>query len=465
MIPGGTAQARRLAAACLLAMAVALPAIVSAHEIPNDVTIQSFVKADGSHLNLLVRVPLIAMRDMTWRYKAQDVLDLEQSATALRDASTLWVGDDVSVFENGAQLEGQTVAAVRASPSEDRSFENYESALGLLSAPQRDVDVSVPTGYLDVMFTYPIQSATSRFSIDPRWARLGERTITVIRLILPSGAVRAFEVQGNPGVMLLDPRWFQAAWRFVQLGFEHILDGTDHLLFLFCLVIPFRRLRSLVTVVTAFTVAHSITLIASAYDLGPDSLWFPPLIETLIATSIVYMALENIVGANLHRRWLITFGFGLVHGFGFSFALKQTLQFAGSHLLTSLLAFNVGVELGQLLVLIVLIPVLNLLFARVVQERLGTILLSALIAHTGWHWMTERYSAFSQYNVTVPDFTPAFIAELLRYAMALVALAFVLWAFSVFSKSRGRSQDAPAGGPEGPPASLPGAFADPERTR
>ena len=88
----------------------------------------------------------------------------------------------------------------------------------------------------------------------------------------------------------------------MKLGFTHILDGIDHLLFLFCLVIPFRRFRALVAVVTAFTVAHSITLFASAYDLAPDALWFPPLIETLIATSIVYMALENIVGASIEPQ-------------------------------------------------------------------------------------------------------------------------------------------------------------------
>ena len=123
---------------------------------------------------------------------------------------------------------------------------------------------------------------------------------------------------------------------FVALGFEHILDGIDHLLFIFCLVIPFRRLRPLVAIVTAFTVAHSITLIASAAGFAPDALWFPPLIEVLIALSIVYMALENIVGAKLERRWLIAFGFGLVHGFGFSFALRESLQFAGTHLATSL---------------------------------------------------------------------------------------------------------------------------------
>ncbi|HIG16397.1 MAG TPA: hypothetical protein EYQ31_03375, partial [Candidatus Handelsmanbacteria bacterium] len=77
-----------------------------------------------------------------------------------------------------------------------------------------------------------------------------------------------------------------------------ILDGLDHLLFLLCLVVPFRRFRALVPIVTGFTVAHSVTLIASAYGLAPNALWFPPLVETLIALSIVYMAFENIIGAS-----------------------------------------------------------------------------------------------------------------------------------------------------------------------
>src|SRR5207244_11681078 len=104
-----------------------------------------------------------------------------------------------------------------------------------------------------------------------------------------------------------------------------------HLLLRFWPAIPIRRWRKVIPVVTSFTVPHSVTLIASAYNVAPDFLWFPPLIETLIAMSIVYMALENIVGGiGVQRRWMITFGFGLVHGFGFSFALRQTLQFAGS---------------------------------------------------------------------------------------------------------------------------------------
>ena len=177
-----------------------------------------------------------------------------------------------------------------------------------------------------------------------------------------------------------------------ELGFGCILDGTDHLLFLFCLVIPLRRFRPLLAVVTAFTAAHSITLIGSAFGLAPDALWFPPLIETLIAASIVWMALENIVAAKVRHRWMIAFGFGLVHGFGFSFALRRTLQFAGSHLLLSLVSFNLGVELGQLVVLALLIPGLYLLFRLVVEPRSDAIILSAFIAHTGWHWMVGSHS-------------------------------------------------------------------------
>ena len=111
----------------------------------------------------------------------------------------------------------------------------------------------------------------------------------------PTGETRAFEFHGDPGLLRLDPRWHQAALRFVVSGFWHILEGIDHLLFLFCLVIPFRRLRPLVIIVTSFTVGHSISLVAAAFGFVPDALWFPPLIETLIAVTIVYH------GAGEHR--------------------------------------------------------------------------------------------------------------------------------------------------------------------
>ena len=430
----------------------------AAHDIPNDVTVQTFLKPEGQRLRLLVRVPLGAMRDMDYPRPPGatngDLLDLTRAERSLRDAATLWLSDFLELYENDELLGAPQVVSVRASLQSDKSFASYEEAVAHVTGPPLPgtTEYSWSQGLLDVLFEYPIQSDRSLFSIRPRLARLGIRTLTVLRFLPPGGAVRGFEFYGDPGLVRLDPRWHQAAFQFVKLGFFHILDGVDHLLFLGCLVIPFRRLRSLVAVVTSFTIAHSITLIASAYNLAPDALWFPPLIETLIATSIVYMALENIVSATsgtrsaqspqnssdgtssaglagfaLKRRWLITFGFGLVHGFGFSFALRQTLQFAGSHLLTSLLSFNIGVELGQLLVLVLLIPTLDLLFRYVVPERMGTIILSTLVAHTAWHWMTERWGTLRKFRFEWPVVDAAFLAGAMRWMMLLVVGAGLYW--------------------------------------
>ena len=415
--------------ALALAVGLLLAARPAAHEIPNEVTVQTFLKPEGQTLVFLVRAPLKAMRDMDVPTLTNGFLDLSRMGPTLQDAATLWIGDFVEIYENGQPLPKARVAAARVSLPSDKSFATYDEAVAHLSAPPLpdDTDLYWQDGLLDVRFEYPIQSDRSKFGIEPGLTRLGLRVNVVLRLLAPGSAERVFDVHGDTGVVALDPSFVQAAFRFTKDGFFHILDGIDHLLFLFCLVIPFRRLRPLVAVVTAFTVAHSITLIASAFDMAPDALWFPPLIETLIAASIVYMAIENITGAHLERRWVVTFGFGLVHGFGFSFALRESLQFAGSHLITSLLAFNLGVELGQLLVLLVLLPVLALVFGRLVDERVGTIILSAFVAHTAWHWLAERGDVLAKFPLGWPVVDAAFVAAALRWAMLLVLAVLAAW--------------------------------------
>jgi HupE / UreJ protein len=414
----------------LIALLLAFPYGAVAHDIPIDVAVQAFVKPEGQRLRLLVRTPLYAMRDVDFPEREKGYLDLVRLAPMLPDVATLWLSDFIQIYEGETLLGKPRVVATQVSLESDRSFASYEEAAAHLSGPKLADSAGIFWNHvmLDVLFEYTIQSDRSRFSIHPALERLATRVITVLRFLPPGGAVRAYEFPGDPGLVHLDPRWGQAAGRFVQLGFFHILDGTDHLLFLLCLVIPFRRFGALIPVVTAFTVAHSITLIASAYNMGPDSLWFPPLIETLIAISIVYMALENIAGAGtVRRRWMIAFGFGLVHGFGFSFALRETLQFAGSHLLTSLLSFNVGVELGQLLVLLVLIPALDALFRYVVAERMGTIILSALVAHTGWHWMTERADRLRQFRFQAPAVHAALLANAMRWLLLILVVGGAVW--------------------------------------
>lgn len=415
-------------------MVLALSGGAFGHDIPRDVTVQAFLKPSGQRLELMVRVPLQAMRDVIFPERGPGYLDLQKIDPLLNDAAIQWIANFVDVDEETTRLARPRIVATRVSLESDRSFVSYEQALAHVTGPKLPASTNVVWNqvFLDILFEYPIASERSNFSIHPGLARLGQRVVTVLRFLPPGGAIRAFEFTGDPGIVRLDPRWYQAAGRFVEEGFFHILDGTDHLLFLFCLVIPFRKLRSLIPIVTSFTVAHSITLIASAYNLAPDALWFPPLIETLIAASIVYMALENIVGtASVNRRWLITFGFGLVHGFGFSFALRQTLQFAGTHMLTSLLSFNVGVELGQLLVLMLLIPLLDALFRFVVAERMGTIILSALVAHTAWHWMIDRGAELTQFSFQWPELTLPVLVTGLRWLMAIVFLAGMLWLISL----------------------------------
>ena len=422
--------ARAMIARFAIVVALMVSANVTAHDIPNDVRVQAFVKPEGDRLQLLVRVPLAAMTDVDFPRRGPGYLDLARTDAALRHAATLWIADNIDLYEADVRLASARLADVRVSLPSDRSFASYPEALAHVTGTPlaNDLDLVWNQQYLDARFEYAIGSDRADFSIRPRFSRLGLRVVTSLQYLPPTGASRAFELHGDPGIVRLDPSGFQAMLRFIEFGFLHILDGTDHLLFLLCVVIPFRRLGPLVVIVTSFTAAHSMTLIASALGFAPNALWFPLLVELLIAMSIVYMALENIVGSNVERRWMITFAFGLVHGFGFSFALRETLQFAGSHLITALLAFNVGVELGQLLVIVLLVPALDLVF-RFVPERVGIIIVSALVAHTAWHWMIERGERLSQFPR--PNFDAAFFATAIRWLLGVLVAACVIWLTNV----------------------------------
>jgi hypothetical protein len=420
--------------------------LLAAHDIPRDVTVHAYLKPSGRTLQLLVRVPLQSMRDIEFPQRGPGFLDFDRADPLLKDAAQLWIAGAVHLYENGLPLTSQqqpAITAIRASLDATRTFSSFDEALNHVGSTRFTNEVNVYWNQLmlDVLFEYPIQSDRSRFSIDPKFARLGQNVLTILRFVPAPGVIRPLEFHGDPGLIDLDPSWTQSAVRFTRLGLEHILEGADHLLFLLCLVLPMRRFMSLVPVVTAFTAAHSLTLIASAYDLGPTALWFPPLIEMLIAISIVFMALENIVQArSLNRqRWIIAFAFGLVHGFGFSFALRESLQFAGSHLLTSLLAFNLGVEIGQILFLAAAIPILNLLFRAALPERMGVIILSAFVAHTGWHWTEERFGTLSKFRFEAPVIDSAFLAASMRLGAAILMLAGILWWIARYGSQRRRT--------------------------
>ena len=416
-----------IVAALLLALSAALaPRSASAHDIPESVRVQAFVKPEGPALRVLVRVPLEAMRDVDVPRRGSGMLDLRRAEPALREAADMWLSDALEIREDDSRLPRPRVARVRVSLPSDRSFGSYEAALAHFSAPPlpEGTELYWSQGLLDAWLEYPIASERSSFAIHPGFERLGVRVDTVVRYVTPDGDVRAFDLHGDPGLVRLDPSWHQAAARFVEAGFRHILSGPDHLLFLVLLVLPFRRLLPLAAIVTAFTVAHSITLVAAGLGYGPRALWFPPLVETLIAASIVYMAIDNFFGARLGRRWVLTLAFGLIHGFGFAYGLNEILQFAGSHLVLSLLAFNVGVELGQLALLCVLVPLLNA-FLKICPEKPLVLVASLLAGHTAWHWMLERGEKLAKFPF--PPLDEASLLSALRWLAAFVAAGAAAW--------------------------------------
>jgi hypothetical protein len=403
------------AAVCLCYSALSLPS-ASAHDLPLDRMMNAFVKIESRQLDFVVRVPLDLLRGVAFplvgdHYKIDaSRAAVETTLKALPSALQLW--------EDNLRLTPSRTTGQLA-PLSDRSFEDYDRAVAQVAEPLApDTVIAFEQGYLDAHFIYPISSPRSVFSIQTTiGAELGDYVRLSIRYIPLGEASRAMMITGASGRIALDPVWHQASIGFVKLGIEHILSGIDHLLFLLCLIIPFRRIATLVPIITAFTVGHSITLIGTAYDLAPIGAWFPPFIEAAIAASIFYMAIENIIGANVNQRWIITGLFGLVHGFGFAGALKEQLQFAGSNLVVSLLSFNVGIEIGQLAVLCVFVPALALLFRGRMAGRMGIIVLSAIIANVAWHWMMERGDAL--WRTPWPQLTVPVLMTLARWIIAL----------------------------------------------
>jgi len=172
---------------------------------------------------------------------------------------------------------------------------------------------------------------------------------------------------------------------FIELGVRHIFLGYDHVVFLFALIVIGGRLGQLVKIVTAFTVGHSLTLILAALQV----VTLPSrLIEGGIALTIAYVAFDNFFAAPTAHRWVLTFGFGLVHGFGFANVLRE-MHLPASGLIPTLLSFNVGVEIGQVAIAAVLFPA-TLWLAKQRFRRPVVLGASGVIFLVGVGWFIQR---------------------------------------------------------------------------
>jgi len=230
----------------------------------------------------------------------------------------------------------------------------------------------------------------------PGIVRVVAGTSTQPAVLTPGEQARAFVIQAGPQATSLS---FPG---FVAEGVHHILIGVDHILFLLALLLPSVLVRGptgwqpapewkpvlldVLRIVTAFTVAHSITLALAVLDIvDPPSRW----VESVIAVSVVFAALNNLRPVVGRRRWLITFAFGLVHGFGFAGALKD-LGLGEGTLVVPLLGFNLGVELGQLAIVALFVPLAWALRPTPMYRRGAFMAGSVAIAVLASVWLAER---------------------------------------------------------------------------
>ena len=297
--------------------------------------------------------------------------------------------EDVRLYKNGTQPDFATLDDAKYAFQTKPSFTEFEQGVYV---GDTTVDVLLRYTSEDAVYQYALSS-----TLDPGLPDQDE-TANLILDYSPGG-VQVFRARGLLHEPVIVTRSvFDAVVTFIKEGVKHILEGLDHVLFVICLVLGAMHLRPLFWRVTGFTIGHSITLSIGFFGFVPTTAWFVPAVEMGIALSIIYVAVVAVVPAMQQSKneWTVvtvTGLIGLLHGLGFSFVLHNILQVTSPNIWQSLLAFNIGVELGQ--VLIVIVAVLVFYLISLLGDRAAKInryLIAGICASTALYWVVERGS-------------------------------------------------------------------------
>lgn len=310
-----------------------------------------------SGLLLLVTASVTAHQGGTTGYAAIDL-----NGNTLRYQLTLsqWPGAFVAAFGGNLEAARTQLPGALASTLQFSNADQPCAVAGARVAPATAGKEGV-VAVLDVVCREPITILVVK---DESFDRLGADVHTLARINWPGGTSQfAFATETREARITVAPaaaaprsQTLQGFGSFLDLGLWHILGGYDHLMFLLALLLAPASGWAIVRVITAFTLAHSVTLALTALDV----LHLPPLfIESAIAASIAWVAGENLWRKNaVSHRVLVTAAFGLIHGCGFAGILRE-VGLPRDHLVGALFGFNLGVELGQLLVVVPLVPLLR----------------------------------------------------------------------------------------------------------
>lgn len=293
-------------------------------------------------------------------------------------------------------------AGIRLSPlGSEPGFATLAEARSALASPAIFPDAAGPAYVGDVMVDLhlrfaggPVDTYTLSHKADPGLP--GQEDTANLILDYRGDTVRTYRATG----LMHDPVRISgtaraAAGSFVVEGVRHILEGPDHLLFVICMIIGAARLQGLLVRITGFTIGHTATLVAGFFGFAPAVAWFVPAIELAIALSIIFAALLAVMPTRRKthdgKAFAVTLGVGLLHGFGFSFMLHRILQVDSPNVWHSLLAFNVGVEIGQLIIVLLVWPLVLVLRHQPRPVRVGSrALVAATAGSVAMFWVVER---------------------------------------------------------------------------
>jgi hypothetical protein len=386
--------------ALLLVVGLLGPAV--AHDLPDELEITVLIEPGEGRVAAAYRVPLALLEGIGLPKRGPGYLDLGALDEPLERAAAALVRE-IALFADGQELVPDRVASRISLPSED-AFGSLAGAREHVLGPPLPPTTNVfwNQGYFDAYAEFPVPGAAPSYALD---IRVAPGLASLLRLdVVFAPATRepvSYHVHADHGWLELDPGPLWVIGSFVRGGADHLFTRVDQLLFLLCLLLAFRAWQQplrLAPVLAGYAGGFSLALLAAAGGLVTPGPWLLPLAEVVVAAAITYMALENIVVAWIGPRdpagpswrWALATGFGLAFGLRFAAAVQADLQFAGLHPGLAILAFDLGLILGHVALLLVAVPLLGAVLATRRAHRVGCILGSALLAHTGWHWLLER---------------------------------------------------------------------------
>jgi len=429
---------RRIGLAIVAAW-LAWPVAVSAHDVPDLVNVAVFFKPEHGRLQALVRVPSSAFIDFQFPVLDATWLDLSQSEAIAAAAVKVWVADRLSLFENGIALPKPTIVKTRISRMNDPFFGSFDDALIHTSGPRLPADalVTQDQGVVDALLEVPITSASSQFSYEPLFGRLGVLVNSTVTFVRPDGQLRTFQFEGDPETFDLDPVRRDALTHFMRTGVTHFVRDDGYLLAALCVGLIFLgRFAPTLPFALMLAAFEALTLMACV-RWTPSAPWMLPLCGALTAAAVAYFGTEAIVGGE-GRRTGLGVGAGLIFGASFWSGLQPLLQYAGEHPLAAGVGFAVGVVVSQLIALALAVALVKGALRLSRAPRAIVIITAAVVIHISWRRMLDRTGALTLVPFDLPRYSGSVVFAGLGVIL-LLSLAFVY-----VGRRQVRSENRPA---------------------